>query len=678
LSCFLYSRLSLSLSRSLFLPLILPPPTRTTFSVSVFILLFSSTMDSLESTSTEESSRSSRPSASPISRSRSVSPQKNVSPVWRYFKKLEDGGRLCTLCSPSTKVYSKNTSTTSLQDHLLSAHPKLTRDLLQPSIDEALAAPIHGEQKNELDNALIGWIIEDFQAFNVTDSSAFREFLALLNPRSDCFLFFCFLLKILQRRHKADLLCFLPSLPRYRLLDRHTVSDRIVRGLGEETKEIRKVLQEATSRICCTTDGWTSVSLHSFIAVTAHFISADWKMRGLTISFQEMPASHTGENLSNRLLEVAKKFGIEEKISSFVSDNANNAMNGVTLAAEALSTDLSKVLPLRCLAHVLHLTASAGFESLEGPMAKVKAIVSKLRSSNTLLSTLHSFCVPNGETPSKPLTATPTRWNSTLAMLESVSGMRKSLASIKEHIPSLTAEEWKALDQIQVLLTPFSVATAHLSGSGYCTLSSGGFIVNFLRYHLEDNEHACPAVGVPAMIEKLKKYQKDIEAQALLPSFFDPRYLHQLSDAEKITAIGDIKTKIKKPSRTNESKSQSAPKAKAFHDMFSPNIQALPDTLDKATRGFPELEAYMQIYSLDHKENPLEWWSSNEERFPNLAVLARDHLAMLATTVPSEATFSAAGNMITKKRNQLASETVEGLMIAHSWKRYQRSLREGK
>jgi len=172
---------------------------------------------------------------------------------------------------------------------------------------------------------------------------------------------------------------------RYHPLDRHTVSERIVAGLGKEHDEIRQVLHEAASRICCTTDGWTSVALNSYVVVTAHFITADWMLQGLTISFEDMSIRHTGRNLCDRILEVARNFGIEGKISSLVSDNANNAMLGINLAAQALSTSQNKVLPLRCFAHVLHLVASAGFESLKGPMAKVKVIVTKLRSSTSLV-----------------------------------------------------------------------------------------------------------------------------------------------------------------------------------------------------------------------------------------------------------------------------------------------------
>ena len=189
---------------------------------------------------------------------------------------------------------------------------------------------------------------------------------------------------------------------RYQPLERHTVSSRIKDARESDEHNICKALRDAGSRICCTTDGWTSVAMHSYVVITAHFITPDWTMRGLTISFEEVPESHTGENLAEKFIEIAKKYRIEEKISSIISDNANNAMLGINLAAKRLSTNENQILPLKCLTHILHLVTSAGFESLAGPMAKLKAIVTKIRSSTTAPATLKGFCVPTRRHTASP------------------------------------------------------------------------------------------------------------------------------------------------------------------------------------------------------------------------------------------------------------------------------------
>ena len=349
------------------------------------------------------------------------------------------------------------------------------------------------------------------------------------------------------------------------------MSSRIKDARESDEHNICKALRDAGSRICCTTDGWTSVAMHSYVVITAHFITPDWTMRGLTISFEEVPESHTGENLAEKFIEIAKKYGIEEKISSIISDNANNAMLGINLAAKRLSTSENQILPLRCLTHILHLVASAGFESLAGPMAKLKAIVTKIRSSTTAPATLKGFCVPHKETYSKPMTDTPTRWNSTLAMIESMIGMQKSLASLAPNFPVLSSEEWAKLEEIRALLQPFKLASEHLSGSSYCTLSNGGFVARWLLAHLQAHadkdlfkarEDKDLKVDVEAMIKKLLKYMGDFEEQSLLPSFFDPRYLHQLATHDKISAVNAIKKLLPRPDPCNGPPAETPPKAK--------------------------------------------------------------------------------------------------------------------
>jgi hypothetical protein len=47
--------------------------------------------------------------------------------------------------------------------------------------------------------------------------------------------------------------------------------------------------------------------------------------------------------------------------------------------------------------------------------------------------------------------------------------------------------------------------------------------------------------------------------------------------------------------------------------------------------------------------------------------MARDYLAIPATTTPSERTFSVAGRTITDNRGRLVSKTVRATMCLRSW-----------
>jgi hypothetical protein len=52
----------------------------------------------------------------------------------------------------------------------------------------------------------------------------------------------------------------------------------------------------------------------AYLAVTAHFFTADWELRSELLSFRELEGRHTGENISKELYDVIKEFGIQDKV----------------------------------------------------------------------------------------------------------------------------------------------------------------------------------------------------------------------------------------------------------------------------------------------------------------------------------------------------------------------------
>ncbi|KAH9654501.1 Replication termination factor 2 [Citrus sinensis] len=84
-----------------------------------------------------------------------------------------------------------------------------------------------------------------------------------------------------------------------------------------------------------------------------------------------------------------------------------------------------------------------------------------------------------------------------------------------------------------------------------------------------------------------------------------------------------------------------------------------------------ELDSYLDEKVIPRMEdfNILNWWKTNANRYPTLAQIARDILAIPITTVASESAFNTSGRVVSPYHNRLHPSTLEALMCCQSWLR---------
>ena len=63
----------------------------------------------------------------------------------------------------------------------------------------------------------------------------------------------------------------------------------------------------------------------------------------------------------------------------------------------------------------------------------------------------------------------------------------------------------------------------------------------------------------------------------------------------------------------------------------------------------------------------LQWWRVNSSKYPTLSRMARDVLAVPASSVASESAFSTGSRIISDYRSRLAPRTVEALVCLQDW-----------
>jgi hypothetical protein len=84
-----------------------------------------------------------------------------------------------------------------------------------------------------------------------------------------------------------------------------------------------------------------------------------------------------------------------------------------------------------------------------------------------------------------------------------------------------------------------------------------------------------------------------------------------------------------------------------------------------------ELEQYSKEPLLSWKDGGhfdiLSWWKAHGTKYPNLSQMARDVLAISASTLASESAFSVGGRVVNKYHSRLDPQVVEALICTKDW-----------
>lgn len=100
----------------------------------------------------------------------------------------------------------------------------------------------------------------------------------------------------------------------------------------------------------------------------------------------------------------------------------------------------------------------------------------------------------------------------------------------------------------------------------------------------------------------------------------------------------------------------------------SSTLSKLDEDFDEdSEEQIDELDRYISEKSANRDMDVLSWLKAHQTQFPGLACMARDYLAIPATSVPSERLFSAGETMIQDNRSRLVPKTIRMVQCLKSW-----------
>ena len=588
--------------------------------------------------------------------------------VWEHFQKV--GGKenevVCSICK---KGLSYNGSTTSnLHAHLKKYHSSLlstsgactakkpAAQAMMTDFAAKLGTKTCGSaQAESITNLLINWVTSNMRPLSILSDSGLQSLLRHLEPG-------------------------------YTIPSRTFVASAVAKRHEEGKAELRALLKSVPA-VAVTTDAWTSKAVRSFATYTVHFLNNSWELQSFVLATRPMDGSHTAANIAEHIRSIADEYGIADKITAVVHDEAAN----MVVAGRLL--DWSSEV---CAAHRLQTCLRHAFDDSK-PIKKL------LAEARKVVAHFHHSCIatqhllekqkvhkPEGN-PKKLVQDVPTRWNSSYYMLQRLVELKVSVSAVltdpvltpkSEHRALLLKEKrWALAEELVSALQLYEKATnvTVLSGQQYLTISSVLPITSSLVRCSEqqasaDDFSACVKAFCAQLAEEVKQKFRlspvradsvSTIAAALYPRSRSLVFLEEDQREELRLEILRWCTPHCSEAEVAEGDSAaSEPPAKRSSldlDLFFG--EASDTQVSGSAQAEKEVSTFFNENAAPSSTDPLRWWQTHESRFSLLSNVAKQVLCVPATSVPSERVFSAAGHIVSKLRAALSPGNIDALIF---------------
>jgi hypothetical protein len=581
----------------------------------------------------------------------------------------------CIHCGKS--YVNTNSSTGNMWKHIKKVHPEKITTLY------ATKTSADHEPRGFIFNPaifrkkLVKWVALDDQPFIAVEQKSFLEMIASIDPALEI--------------RSAD-----------------TIRRDLMQLFDAEKQRVRKLLQETPGRISFAIDAWTSPNNHGFLGITAHWIDHDWAIRSLLLNLVPLSGSHSGANMCAEFVATCQDFGVLTKLRAITTDSASNN----NTFAKALGTFCQQQNVnfdagshhIRCIAHVINLTVHDFLRSIHAealgsedeyyalpdthpsfvhPIPRLRQLLVKVRSSPQRRERFKRQCEGDGLRPRALKIDVRTRWNSTYDMIIRALELRQPLddiAMLDADLNSyrLSEREWELLQRVRHFLEVFKKASDHLCSAKHPTLTIAVPAYNYMMDMLEelvDKDSSCRVINKAAEVamSKLKTYYSLTGAEIYpVATILDPHLkLHWYRENEwEPRWINDARASFECAFSSYRASSEDQVEGSMFAHPPSPSDD--DDTLIGRVYKLPRLErdefkAYLAEPKALRKTSVQDWWRVHASNYSHLAMMARDYLAIPATSAPVERIFSGGMDLVTLKRGCLSKKTIQACFCLKSW-----------
>ncbi|XP_058227212.1 zinc finger BED domain-containing protein RICESLEEPER 3 isoform X1 [Rhododendron vialii] len=465
----------------------------------------------------------------------------------------------------------------------------------------------------------------------------------------------------------------------------HAVLREVFRSMRED---VRAILEQVSSKLSITLDFWSSYEQIFYMSVTCQWIDENWSFQKVLLDICHIPSPCGGSEIYQTLVKVLKLYDIDNRVLSCTHDNSPDSVHAChTLKGDIDSQKVGPFCYVPCAARTLNSIINDGLRTTKPVISKIREVVLEMNASAQMSDEFMEFATAFQEGSWKfPLDASA-RWSGSYQMLDIVRKAGKSLETVtrkyEETLGSrmlLNPAEKNAVNITHTFLEPFYKTTNNICTNKVPTI---GLVVFFMDHISEtiaacrDSRHSPDWLKAVAeeMATKARKYNDQVcNIFTYMTAILDPRIKVELIP-ESLNSENHLEE-----ARSHFIRNYSVNHFPSITTGFGP-----PDLEDGGTVSFAEeiarkkrrvsmsssatdeLTQYLSEPPAPIPTDVLEWWKVNSTRYPRLSVMARDFLAVQATSVAPEELFCSKGDEVYKQRFAVPHNSAQALLCIKSW-----------
>lgn len=149
--------------------------------------------------------------------------------------------------------------------------------------------------------------------------------------------------------------------PQMNMPHRNSMKEIVMSEFKNMQNNVKAILQNNSSKLSFSIDGWTAKNMTSYYGITVHFIDKNYTYHSFILDLVAAKGKHTGKHVTELFLNTLKYYGIQDKIQGITLDNAAANTTFIQelhllLKKENLNVNVNhEDLHFRCFAHIINL-----------------------------------------------------------------------------------------------------------------------------------------------------------------------------------------------------------------------------------------------------------------------------------------------------------------------------------